>query len=473
MVITDIRPIESGPVPCQNRAMSRQTPNPRLRGQRRAAARSAVAIAAIALTLAACGQANQPTPSLTPTSSSSAATSQPSPSARASTSPSAAPSPLSSAELASLYQTIEDQVVTIRQLQPKSPVAPTLLDDAGIKKLTRDQFDKDNPPALVDANQRMYQVLGMLPPDASLHDLYVELLGSQVAGLYSPDDKHLYVVTRSGAVGPAEKVTFSHEFTHALQDQNFDLGALKLDEIGQGDRSLGRLSLVEGDATLVMTLWQGQNLTPAENAQMLAESTNDPSTAQLLAMPPILRESLLFPYLQGVSFVNGLFLQDGWTAVNDAFSHPPASTEQILHPAKYTTHEAPLVTTLPGDLAARLGAGWKSSLEDTFGEFQLQVWLRQNATLGGGGANDAAAGWGGDRIEVLDGPNGAWGVVLRTRWDSAGDAAAFETAATPIVDGLAAPASILPGAGGTERWVVVASDDATLARLSNVLGLAG
>jgi hypothetical protein len=41
------------------------------------------------------------------------------------------------------------------------------------------------------------------------------------------------------------------------------------------------------------------------------------------------------------------------------------------------------------------------------------------------------------------------------------------------VDGLAASASLLPGAGGTERWVVVASDDATLARLSNVLGLAG
>ena len=59
---------------------------------------------------------------------------------------------------------------------------------------------------------------------------------SQVAGLYSPDDKQLYVVSRSGKLGPTEKTTFAHEYTHALQDQNFDLGSLKLDEVGEGDK---------------------------------------------------------------------------------------------------------------------------------------------------------------------------------------------------------------------------------------------
>jgi hypothetical protein len=381
--------------------------------------------------------------------------------------------PLSSQQLASLYQTIEGQVVKIRELRPKSPVDPTIVDDAGIKKITADAFNRDNPPEVIAANQRMYTALGMLPPGASLHDLYVELLGSQVAGLYDPSDKHLYVVARTGRIGPAEKVTFSHEFTHALQDQNFDLGSLKLDEIGHGDQSLGRLSLVEGDATLVMTIWQQQNLTAAENAEMLAQSASDPSTAQLLGMPAILRESLLFPYIQGVGFVQAQFLSGGWAAVNDVFGSPPASTEQILHPDKYASHEQPKATSLPADLAARLGSGWKSALEDTFGEFQLQVWLRQNTSIGAGAQNAAAAGWGGDRIEVLEGPDGAWGVVLRTSWDSPNDAVEFETAATPIVEGLAGSAALLPGAGGTERWVVVASDDATLARLSNAAGLAG
>jgi hypothetical protein len=102
----------------------------------------------------------------------------------------------------------------------------------------------------------------------------------------------------------------------------------------------------------------------------------------------------------------------------------------------------------------------------------MSVWLRGNTAIGAGAANDAAAGWGGDRIAVVDGPNGAWGVVLRTAWDTAADATAFESAAKPLVDGLAAPASLLPGTGGTERWVVIGSDDATLNRLAGVLGLA-
>ena len=103
----------------------------------------------------------------------------------------------------------------------------------------------------------------------------------------------------------------------------------------------------------------------------------------------------------------------------------------------------------------------------------LGVWLRGNTTIGAGAANDAAAGWGGDRIAVLNGPNGAWAVVLRTAWDTAADAEAFEAAARPLVDGLASPAGLLPGAGGTERWVVIGSDDAALNAVAGALGLAG
>ena len=102
----------------------------------------------------------------------------------------------------------------------------------------------------------MLKVLGLLPAGASLEDLYISLLSGVVAGLYNPKDKKLYVVSRSGGLGPSEKSTFAHEYTHALQDQNFDLAGLQLDAPGQGDRGMARLALVEGDATLVMTLWR-------------------------------------------------------------------------------------------------------------------------------------------------------------------------------------------------------------------------
>jgi hypothetical protein len=420
-------------------------------------------LAASILLLSACGSTGPTAPVVaSPTASVPASIAPPS---------SSGPTPV--VDPATVYSSIEQQVIALRELQPKAPVDPKILDDAGIKKLVHDSFSKDNPPEIVAANERILKAFGLLPPDASLKDLYITLLGSQVAGLYNPDLKTLYVVSRSGQLGGAEKTTFAHEFTHALQDQNFDLGTLHLDEIGQGDRSFARLAVVEGDATLSMSLWQIQHLSQEELGQMLAAAGNDPSTRVLLDMPPILRETLLFPYIQGLSFVQGLQAAGGWQAVDAAFTKPPASTEQIIHPEKYASGEQPVAVTLPSDLAASLGSGWKVALEDSFGEFQMSVWLRGNTAIGAGGANDASAGWGGDRIAVVDGPNGAWGVVLRTAWDTAADATAFETAATPLVDGLAAPASLLPGAGGKERWVVIGSDDTTLNRLAGALGLAG
>jgi hypothetical protein len=438
----------------------------RVAGSGRPLGRPATVLAALVVLVGACGTSG-PTasPGSTGPSSNPAGSPAPNPTASAVATPVVDP--------ATIYATIEDQVVAIRGLQPKAAVSPTVLDDAGIKKLINDSFHKDNPADLMTANERIMKALGLLPADASLTDLYISLLGSQVAGLYSPDDKKLYVVSKSGGLGATEKVTFSHEFTHALQDQNFDIGKLQLDQIGQGDRAFARLSLVEGDATLTMSQWEIQHLTQAELGEILAASSDDASLKILLAMPPILRESLLFPYTLGLGFVQGMQSAGGWDAVNAAFGQPPDSTEQIIHPDKYFAHEKPIPVELPKTLASGLGSGWKIGLEDSFGEFQMQVWLKQNTTVPAATAVDAAAGWGGDRVAVVDGPNGSWGVVLRTAWDSDRDAAEFESAAGPIVSKLANPGALLPGAGGTERWVVVASDRTVLQDLESVLGLAG
>jgi len=424
-------------------------------------------VAAVALVVAACGTTG-PTTSAGPAASSPASTPASTPA-----SPAASAAPTPAVDPATVYQSIEAQVQAIRGLTAKTPVAPKLLDDAGIRKLTADSFAKSNPPDTVAANERILKAFGLVPSDASLSDLYVKLLGSQVAGLYNPDDKTLYVVSRSGGLGPAQKTTFAHEFDHALQDQNFDLGSLSLDGIGHGDQSIARLALVEGDATLLMSTWQIQNLSQAELGQLIAESAADPGTQVLLDAPPILRESLLFPYTAGLAFVQGLQGGGGWDGVNAAFRRPPASTEQILHPEKYASGEAPIRVELPADLAARLGTGWKLGSEDTNGEFQLAVWLRTNTAIDAATANAAAAGWGGDRIALAEGPGGAWAVVMKTVWDSPADAAQFEAAATGLVDRLASPASLLPGAGGAERWIVIGSDDATLNRAAGALGLAG
>jgi hypothetical protein len=410
-------------------------------------------VAALAVILAGCGI-------LGPTPSPSSPT----------TSPTTPPDP------ATVYAEIEEQVRTIRGLQEKAPVQPKILDEAALTDYVKKQFRKDNPEDVVEGNERLLKVLGLLPTDASLEDLYIGLLSSQVAGLYNPEDKTLYVVSRTGGLGPTEKTTFAHEYTHALQDQNFELSKLELDATGEGDRAIARLSLVEGDATLLMTLWQIDNLTQAEIIRLFSESLNPAVTAPLENMPAVLRESLLFPYTGGLNFTQRLQTSGGWTAVDAAFAKPPASTEQIIHPEKYESGEKPTVVDLPDDMAGRMGPDWTLGLEDTLGEFQLKVWLA-NAADGAateqGNATEAAAGWGGDRVAVLYGPGGATAAVINSEWDSPADAAEFATQAKLVVSSLAGAGEVVAPAGGTNVRVILAPSDDLVSRLTVVLGLGG
>ena len=71
---------------------------------------------------------------------------------------------------AQLYARIERQVEQIRGLTASAPVTPELLDAAGLQDRLLARFDKDNPPALVTAQQQLYQALGLFPAGDSLHD---------------------------------------------------------------------------------------------------------------------------------------------------------------------------------------------------------------------------------------------------------------------------------------------------------------
>jgi hypothetical protein len=430
----------------------------------------AVWLTAVLILVSGCGPAI-PAPTVAPSPSPV----PPTPSESAISSPSFAPSgsPAASQDSATLYREIEAQVVAIRGLQPTRPVTPKILDEAQLATYIKDQFARDNPPAETAANERLLKALGLLPPDSSLADLEISMLQGQVAGLYSPQDRALYVVSKTGDLGPAEQVTFAHEFTHALQDQHFDLTKFGVDTVGQGDRSLARLSLVEGDATTVMSVWAQAHLT-SDQLLLLAQQSLDPAQLEAFGkLPAILRQMLLFPYQQGLQFVLGLQAAGGWQGVDAAFATPPNSTEQVIHPEKFAAHEKPATVALRTDLAAGLGPGWTVALQDTLGEFELQVWLSEVAHLPQAMAEADAAGWGGDRVEVLDGPAGKWAVVLASAWDTAADATEFADGANAAVTSGGLTASVSAKAGSTSVTVVIAIDSATLIDLARLLGFVG
>jgi hypothetical protein len=417
-----------------------------------------------AILLAGCGSTTTPQPTTgVPTGTSPGASAG---------GPSASPAATASPEDPALvYARIEQQVQAIRGLTATRTLTPIVLDPAGLAARLNATFDKDNPASLIAATSQLDQALGLLPTGISLRDELLSMYSTQVAGFYEPDTKQMYVVSRSGGLGPAEKVTFAHEFDHALQDQHFDLTKLGTSVPDQGDRSLARLSLAEGDATEVMYDYLQADLTPADALQMLGQAVDPAQTAALTAMPAYLRDQLLFPYTKGLAFVQQMFARGGWSAVDGVWANPPDSTEQILHLDKYLAHEAPVAVVLPADIASRLGAGWTVALQDTLGEFGLGEWLQVSGGLTADVAGDAAAGWGGDRVALVSGPNGAWGVALVTRWDTSADAAAFDSAATSTAGRLAHGGVFRPA--DLEVAVIVGSNDDIRGRLANVLGLAG
>jgi hypothetical protein len=384
----------------------------------RAARRREAAALATILLLAACS----PTaPTGAPTFSFTASTQPSVPS-----SPAATPSG-SEVPTAQVYGEIRSEVEAIRGLQPTADVDPVTIDETQLKTNLEAEFDKENRPEDLKFSEDTLILLGLLPAGSSIRAMTLDFQGSNVAGYYSPDAKQLFVVSRSGGIGAAEKVTYAHEFTHQLQDQHFDLSKLAVDATNQSDRALAQLALVEGDATSVQTTWTIQNLTPEELGELLGASFDPDAIAALQRAPAYLRETSMFPYTNGLNLVTALTSAGGYDHVDAAFRTPPDSTEQVLHPEKFIQREPPVMVTLPSALAKTMGAGWTEAGQDTLGELIIKLWLTQNGVPAD--ALTAAAGWGGDRLVLLRGPAGAMTVGMRTEWDTSNDASEFASAA--------------------------------------------
>ncbi len=376
------------------------------------------------------GQLSSPTaaPSFQPTSTASSA---PTPvnTHEGATPPPASPGSTIDPELAAKIDAVVAQVPPIRGLEPTTNVPYELI--------SREQFRQDLialndaavPPAQRATEERFLKRMGLLPADADLNALLLALYGGQAAAFYRPDTGRFYVVQGDQPFGPADEITVAHEYTHALQDQHFDLEGTPVSDPSQGDAALGQLAVIEGDATLTMQQWANQNLSIQELIEAFAASLaqlNDPALANA---PPILRRQLEFPYTDGFAFVSQLYELGGYDAINAALSTAvPASTEQILHPDKYLANEAPIDVTLP-DATSALGEGWQVTYRQTLGELVMQVWAAGNDT--------AVDGWGGDRLNMYEGPDGAWIIVWVTAWDTQADADEFFARAFDVASPLA------------------------------------
>jgi len=309
----------------------------------------------------------------------------------------------------------------LRELSIMRPVKSGAQSRAEIERTIIKNLDSDTTPAEMHATEALLHVFGLAPNDFEYRPFLIKLLTEQVAGYYDPKAQEFYLADWIELEG--QKPVMAHELTHALQDQHFNLKRFEKWPKGDSDAELAAHALIEGDATLAMTLYMAKHpLVALAFIKSLGSQEN--ATEQFKRAPRALRESLLFPYESGSTWATAVYRRGGWDMVSKAFTKLPQSTEQIMHPDKYFAYEAPVKLILP-DLKLQLGPTWKRIDSDVNGEWGCYLLLDEylNDTAE---SKKAAAGWSGDEFALYEGakPTDLF-VAQLTAWDTPLDAREF------------------------------------------------
>ena len=381
----------------------------------------------------------------------------------------AAAEPDALAALLARTDAVAREVARIRGLPLKQAIPNEVVDRDELRRRLLQMAAEDKTAADSAAEGFALARWGMIPPGTDYEALLVELLTDQVAGYYDPETKKL-TISRSAGDDPAwAEMVLAHEIDHGLQDQAFDLHRFEDLPSSEGDAATARRALVEGDGIALMIEvmvarnrskvdWANPEIATAIEKSMSAPGVGNDSIDRA---PLAIREAMLFPYRAGFGFIAALRRRQPWSAVDAAFIRPPKSTEQILHPDRYFADDPPV----PIDARAPAALpGFAIAHSTVWGELGFALWLRSHG-VAEAMADEAAAGWGGDRAIVLARPGDrradkAVGIA-RFEWDTEVDAieaaeAAGKALGEAVVGGTALRSASrlqLFGIDGTVSWI--------------------
>lgn len=329
-----------------------------------------------------------------------------------------------------VYET-QLQVVALHSFTVVAPVDYAELTTTVLSRIVDDSIAKQYPGERLHLYVWFNQLLGVFPENLDFVQYLKELMGEQAAGLYDPTTKKLYVSRTFDVNASLGHMVLAHEITHAMQDQDFNLRGLGVEDNENDDRAMAALAIAEGDATLLMSEFLvrygsiGSLITQLPSILFVDQSN-------FRNAPPAIQEMLLFPYIEGMNFFQTLAgrtrqnpkVAADWVVGMDpawrgrVFQDPPETTEQIMHPNKYLERELPARID-------RFDDPTTACCQDVFGEFGIMLLLEPS--LGKPVARRAAAGWNGDRI-LLNAAGDERGFTWLTRWDSEKDASEFADA---------------------------------------------
>ena len=289
----------------------------------------------------------------------------------------------------------------------------------------------------IDYLTAFFELLGMVPSGADLAAFYTRHENASPSPFYDPLEKAILIPEHLFPLDDYQRLVMVGELTKALSHQHHPslLEALLASDGSDVDRLAAHRALLEGEAILVQTLYI-ESLSPERRA-LIADLARQAAEAEDLGegsgpagedVPRLLVETDRFPTHAGASLVIDLYRQGGFTALDQAFEHPPETTEQVLHPDRYRTLE-PAVELDPFALVV---SGYEVVDEGTWGELRWRGLLAHHSDPVN--AARAAEGWGGDRYQLLWAPSsGKLAFAVRLAADSFADESEVNAAVRDLI----------------------------------------
>ncbi len=273
----------------------------------------------------------------------------------------------------------------------KHPVAFQLISRDQVNKFLNDRIGESVKPEELRAEELTLKKFGFVPQDFDLKKNTIDLLTEQTAAFYDFHRKKLYIT--EWAAASLRDAALVHELAHALADQNFNLDRFSKKVENDSEASLARQAVVEGQATWLMRPVMERLLAKSGSQPEKAEK-QDEAFPVFDKAPLYIRETLMFPYDQGVLFQQAVYQHSGKAAFAQVFQHPPVSAQQVLHPDLYFAGLVPARTEVP-DVK-----GLKRLVEGPVGELDESILLHQYCSEEE--AKDVSPHWRGGQYRLLE-----------------------------------------------------------------------
>jgi hypothetical protein len=248
----------------------------------------------------------------------------------------------------------------------KSTVKRQMTTRAAVQSYLEEKFNDDQDAKRLQRDEIVLKKFGLLDRDFQLKPFLLALLKEQIEAYY--DSKTKTVNMLDWVDVEEQKPVLAHELTHALQDQHADLekwddqtpddvstdSASDNDHLARDEMDTARDAVAEGQATAVMMDYilkpAGKSLVKdPEVMDIVKGQMNGADNSPVMARAPLLlSESMLFPYREGLSFEQDIWMDQGKAeAFSGALDHPPTSTWEIINPREYEKHQVPSIPLLP------------------------------------------------------------------------------------------------------------------------------